>query len=244
MKLAEAIILAAGMGTRLRGLVDDRPKGLIAIDGQPLVGRSIALMRGAGIERITIVAGYRSDDYQQFAAGAADLRILVNDAFASTGSMASLAIALRATPDADVLIVESDIVYEARALSVIAAAPANATLISGPTGAGDEVWVHAPGGCLEAMSKHAAELVSVDGELVGITRLSADASASIVDAFDRFVAAHGNGRMDYETGGLVEIAAAHPIATPFVADLCWGEIDDDRHYARIVNQVWPALTAR
>jgi hypothetical protein len=48
--------------------------------------------------------------------------------------------------------------------------------------------------------------------------------------------------MDYETGGLVEIAPVYPIATSLVSDLCWGEIDDERHYARVVERVWPIIT--
>ena len=239
----DAIILAAGMGTRLRSVVDDRPKGLIEIGGQSLVGRSIALLREAGVRRVTIVAGYRADSYRRFAADRKDVRVLVNDAFASTGSMASLAVALEATPDLDVLILESDIVYESRALAAVLSGVDNATLISGPTAAGDEVWVSAEDGRLRAMSKRREELANVAGEFVGITRLSAPAAFAVLAVFKRFVTTHRHGRMDYETGGLVEIAPVYPIATSLIADLCWGEIDDEQQYARVVERVWPVVTS-
>lgn len=246
MSVTDAIILAAGTGTRLRGVVDDRPKGLIEFGGVALVGRSIALLRAAGIDRVTIVAGYRADLYHAFAGrlphGGA--RVLPNDAFETTGSMASLAIALDALRDRDVLILESDIVYEARALTaLLAGADADATLLSGPTGAGDEVWVSAPDGRLGAMSKTRGSLARVDGELVGITRLTAAGASAMRAAFDRFVVREGHGRMDYETGAMAAIAATYPIAAPLIADLCWGEIDDERHYRRVAEQVWPAVTA-
>jgi len=240
----DAIILAAGMGTRLRSLVDDRPKGLIEIDGEPLVGRSVKLLRRAGVRRITIVAGFQSSLYEEFAAPHDNVRVLVNPAFEQTGSMASLDIALGALPDRDVLILESDIVYEARALDLAAAPERDATLISGPTRAGDEVWVCAPSGRLVAMSKSAAELTSVAGEFVGITRLSPGAAAAMRDAFRRFVSQYGHGRMDYETGALVDIARSCAIHVPLIRDLCWGEIDDEGQYLRVVKEVWPAIVAR
>lgn len=245
MGARNAIILAAGMGTRLRGTVDDRPKGLLTIDGEAIVARSIALLREAGIATITIVAGYRAELYQAFAAAQPDVRIVLNDAFESTGSMASLMLGLEAAgdDDSDVLVLESDIVFEARALSIVLAnARHDVTLMSGPTGAGDEVWVSAPRGDLVAMSKVREQLPDVAGEFVGITRLSPAACAAMRDAFLGHVARRGNGRMDYETGALVEVAQRHPIAALLVPDLCWGEIDDERQYARVVEQVWPVVS--
>ncbi len=242
--IREAIILAAGIGSRLRAVIDDRPKGLIEIGGQSLVGRSVTLLRAAGIRRITIVAGYQAEAYHAFARDRNYIRVLINEAYETTGSMASLAVALDAMRDLDVLILESDIAYEARALSAVLSGAENATLLSGPTGAGDEVWVSSEAGRLLAMSKRREDLTNVAGEFVGITRLSAPAAFAAHAVFKRFERAHRHGRMDYETGGLVQIAPVYPIATSLVPDLCWGEIDDEHQYARVVERVWPVITAR
>lgn len=239
---ADAVILAAGMGTRLRSVTDDRPKGLIEFGGESLVGRSVRLLRGRGVERITLVAGYRAERYRAFAEGRPDVRVLVNDAFDGTGTMASLAVAIRDARDRPMLVLESDIVYEQRAIEIILAADApDATLVSGPTGAGDEVWVEAPGGLLRAMNKCRGELSSASGEFVGITRLSPAGAGEMLAAFDRFVDRHGHGRMDYETGALVEVAQARPVVALLVPDLCWGEIDDESQYERVARLVWPRV---
>lgn len=228
------------MGTRLRPVVGGIPKGLIDIGGETLVGRSMRLLRQAGVEAMTIVAGHGEQHYRDFTRGRSDVRIRVNSQYATSGSMASLAVGLGGLSD-DVLILESDIVYEPRALIAMGEGPADATLISGPTGAGDEVWVYAPDGCVRSMSKNVHELPAATGEFVGITRLSRNAAAAMLTAFEEFVLARHHGGMEYETGGLVRIARSFPIAAVLVHDLRWGEIDDERHFNRVIGEVWPAL---
>jgi len=234
---AHAIILAAGQGVRLRSVIDDRPKGLIDVAGETLVDRSIRLLRAAGIPRITIVAGYLAEWYRRFAASDPDTTVLTNAAFASTGSMASLATALRIAAPEDVLVLESDIIYEPRALAAILST-VDATLVSGPTDAGDEVWVDAAGGRLRAMSKDRRQLSAVVGEFVGITHLSRRVAAAMRAEFEAFAAAQGHERMDYETGALAAVAQRMPIAAVLVPDLQWGEIDDERQYARVTGMTW------
>jgi choline kinase len=230
------------MGTRLRSAVQGSPKGLLEIGGETLVGRSLRLLRAAGIDRATIVAGYAAEHYRRFAAGHSDVQVLENDRYATTGSMASLAVALD-TIDEPVLVLESDIVYESRALLLLLSGPPDATLVSGPTGAGDEVWVYAPGGDVVAMDKDRSRLTAAHGEFVGITKLSAATARAMRQAFAEFAATHGHGRMDYESDALVHVAKAVSVKALLVPDLCWGEIDDEHHLARVRRTVMPALVA-
>lgn len=50
----KAMIFAAGLGTRLRPLTNDRPKALVEIGGKPMLERVITKLAGAGFEDITI----------------------------------------------------------------------------------------------------------------------------------------------------------------------------------------------
>lgn len=56
----KAIILAAGRGSRMGGLTDSQPKCLSVLAGKTLLGWQLDAIRGAGIEDIGIVRGYRS----------------------------------------------------------------------------------------------------------------------------------------------------------------------------------------
>ncbi len=56
-----AVILAAGCGTRLRPLTDNRPKCMVELAGSSLLERQLMVLRAAGIDQITVVTGFRSD---------------------------------------------------------------------------------------------------------------------------------------------------------------------------------------
>ncbi len=56
-----AIILAAGMGMRLKPLTNDRPKSLVDVKGIPMVEQQIRFLHEAGIRDITLVSGYKAE---------------------------------------------------------------------------------------------------------------------------------------------------------------------------------------
>ena len=61
-----AIILAAGMGTRLKSLFLDVPKPLIPLDNVPLLQRVLFRLKKAGIRKFVVVTGYQSERIERF----------------------------------------------------------------------------------------------------------------------------------------------------------------------------------
>jgi NDP-sugar pyrophosphorylase family protein len=57
----DAIILAGGMGTRLREVVADRPKVLAEVDGRPFLARLLDQLADAGVERVVLSTGYMAE---------------------------------------------------------------------------------------------------------------------------------------------------------------------------------------
>ena len=57
----KAIILAAGMGTRLGKYTEDLPKCMLNFNGKPLIEQQVETLRRCGITDITIVRGYMPD---------------------------------------------------------------------------------------------------------------------------------------------------------------------------------------
>ena len=60
-KTKNAIILAAGFGMRMVPINVETSKGLLEVNGQPLIERTICQLREAGIENIYIVVGYMKE---------------------------------------------------------------------------------------------------------------------------------------------------------------------------------------
>lgn len=57
-KITSAMVLAAGMGTRLKPLTDEMPKPLINVGGVPVIIRTLRMLKKAGIERVVINTHY------------------------------------------------------------------------------------------------------------------------------------------------------------------------------------------
>lgn len=219
-----ACILAAGQGTRLGPL--PHPKGFLRLGERPIVAESLQRLRSVGISDVVVVTGHLASFYQELEG----VRLVHNADYARTGSLQSLA-AARELLTSDFLLLESDLIYEVRALEVLLANPhPDAVLLSGPTGAGDEVWVESQDGWLVSMSKDRNQLSNVTGELVGISRVSQE-------LYGKLLCQPGQ---HYECDGLVGCAPSHPIACPLVQDLLWAEIDDAKQLAR-AQRLHPSL---
>ena len=180
MKPQLAVILAAGMGTRLRDSHVGMPKGFLQLGGKPIIVESIERLRAAGIKQIIIVTGHLSEFYEALAERDDNIITVHNPKYAESGSMYSLWCAYDRI-DGSFLLLESDLIYEQRALTTLMNGPEEAILLSGKTNAGDEVYVETEGeffaGHLYNMSKDVDALGATPrGELVGITRISSELS--------------------------------------------------------------------
>ena len=232
-----AIVLAAGLGSRLRSVHAATPKGFVQIGGAPIIQRSVDALTRAGVESIVIVVGWMADMYRDWASSLGPAVTCVpNDDYASTGSLRSLLLGCATVPGGDVVIVESDLLYEARAAELLMAATSPDTmLVSGFTDSGDEVWVYGSNGRLEHLSKTSWDNREPVGELVGLTRLSAATVSAISEAaLELPASAH------YEDA-LNVVATTRDISLLRAPDLVWCEIDDEAHLSRARGIVWPRI---
>jgi choline kinase len=81
----KAIIVAAGMGSRLAPYTDDRPKTLVEINGKSILARQVDAYRAAGVTELNIVRGYMKEHIQVPGA-----RTFDNDAYRDNNILVSL----------------------------------------------------------------------------------------------------------------------------------------------------------
>jgi histidinol-phosphate/aromatic aminotransferase/cobyric acid decarboxylase-like protein/CTP:molybdopterin cytidylyltransferase MocA len=130
----KAIILAAGIGRRMRPLSDERHKTLLEVGGQTIMGRIIDGLQANGITRVSIVTGYRGAEVEDYVTRRfvdLDIRFIRNEVYATTNNIYSMALALEHIElDEDIVLIESDLIYEPAVLSrLIKSDHANVALV-------------------------------------------------------------------------------------------------------------------
>ena len=110
----QAVILAAGRGTRLRPLTDWRPKCLVRVHGKPILRHQLEALSDAGIRDCVIVVGYRAEQVRDTVGTRfRDLAItyVENELFDRTNNIYSLWMARRHLTE-DMLLLEGDVLFE------------------------------------------------------------------------------------------------------------------------------------
>lgn len=114
-----AVIMAAGKGTRFGSRTTMMPKGFIEFKGKPMVERSIENLISVGIKRIIIGTGYHKEWYEDLKIKYPQVVTVFSPVYADSNSMETLYRCRHAIGKRDFLLLESDLVYERKALSLL-----------------------------------------------------------------------------------------------------------------------------
>lgn len=102
----KGLILAAGRGSRMGNLTEDRPKCLVPLRGKSLLDWQLAALRGGGVVRLAAVRGYRGERLEAYGFALFD-----NPRWRETNMVMSLACASEWLQDEPCIVSYSDIVY-------------------------------------------------------------------------------------------------------------------------------------
>jgi len=189
----QTLILAAGRGSRLRPLTDDRPKCMVELGGIPLLHRQLTALRSVGVGDVTVVAGYRAD-----AIRAEDVSVIVNSRHDVTNMVATLLCAEKVlTSGADVLVSYGDIVCEPRVIKLVveSRAPLSVAVdaqwrayweLRFPDPLTDaETLQLRDDGTIADIGRRPRSFDEIQGQYLGLLKVTAEAAAWIVDMCHR-----------------------------------------------------------
>lgn len=116
----QSIILAAGMGKRLKKYTKDGTKCMVPVNGKPIIDYTLEALLNAGINKITIVIGYKGEKlkkYIQEKHPGLDINYIENPVYDKTNNIYSLYLAKEILTADDTVLLESDLVFKPEIIS-------------------------------------------------------------------------------------------------------------------------------
>ncbi len=228
-----AIILAAGTGSRLRPLTIDQPKACVTVDGIPIGEHQLRAYDAAGFDTVSVVAGYMPTEISRLCDRldselAVDIDVIENPAFANTDNMYSLYCARDVVAGEPFVLSNGDVVFDPTVVEQLGAVTDHSAIAVDADRYDPEamkITVDADervSGISKEFSPAEAAATSID-----LYRFSAETSTKLFDRITTRI------EVDEEYTGWTEIAlddilsqSHHDVRPVDIAGADWVEIDE------------------
>ncbi len=228
----EMIILAAGLGTRLSPITDDRPKCLAPLHGRPLLEWQIAAARACGLDDIVVVGGYMQDKLRPY-----DVRIASNPRYRETNMVYTLDCGLKDI-EQEIVVAYGDIVYEPRVLLTLLQSKASIAVavdsgwrgywearMTDPLSDAESLKL-ARDGRIVSIGQKPEKIEDIEAQYIGLMKFTPKGVANVTEAI-RAIRHADRYRFEtmYMTDLLQHMIDAGTVVRPAVSARGWFEID-------------------
>jgi choline kinase len=222
----KAVILAAGIGNRLKPLTDNMPKSLIKIKGRTILERMLDRLVAAGIREVSLVVGHKKEMISAAAGGrykTASCKYLVNPDY-RLGSILSLWAAREEIGRDDIILMDADVVFEEEVLKrLLGSRNPDCFLVDKSfKDSGEEMKVVLLGGKVVQIARKITREHDAAGEGVGFCRISAGSGPELLKSLEKKICL--NRLCDYEMA-LDDLVGKIHAGAEEVTGLNWTEID-------------------
>lgn len=181
-----AVILAAGLGSRLKTLTAGKPKCMVTVNGRCIIDYQIGALLAAGVESVHVVTGFRAEQLEAHLRSQypGDTRIscVENADYASTNNMYSLSLCADMVGGEQFLLMNADVVFDESIVRSLVEAPGSRICVD--VGAYNEesmkVALAADGASLGSISKAIPAPDSL-GCSIDVYRFDAEDSTTLFD---------------------------------------------------------------
>lgn len=235
-------MFAAGVGKRLQGVTQGRPKCLVDIGGRTLLSRHVEYLGRLGVCQVVLVVGYAQDYIRKAMAAdpfAHEIRWVVNEQF-TRGSMTSLW-AARSEMDDDMVLMDADVLYAPSILARLVHSSFPTALLMDETvkQESEECMIAAKTGRVLTLSKTLPSAYDEAGEGVGFLKVQRQDIPALLQSVRAYVEA-GALDMEYEDA-LKGFFEKVPVGYEKIGGLPWIEIDFPEDIDRAASEILPAV---
>jgi len=233
----KAVILAAGVASRLRPLTNEIPKCLLEVGGKLILERAIDNILENGINDIVIVTGFLREKIEIFVKNkykGVDFTFLHNDVYDSTNNIYSLWLCKDVIENSDILLMDADIVFEGEIIKRLVNSKYKDCLALNDHQLGDEEIKVIVGS--ENAITEISKVCSIDnaiGESVGIELFSKDLLEILYLELDMMIKLEGLDHVFYELAFERIIKKGIKIYPVNITDLFSMEIDTIEDYEEV-----------
>lgn len=234
-----AVILAAGHGSRMGALTAARPKALLEVAGYSLIDRQIDALTMSGIGNITVVTGYQHDRIHEHLG--TRVSYVRNERYSKSNSLYSLWLARDVLRRGSV-VMNADVLVSPLLVARLLGAPARDAALVDPRedlGA-EEMKVRLGNGFIEEFSKD-MPVDRAHGENVGILKFSREGGTRLAHHLDTLV--HVGMTNAWAPLAFAAFARERPLAAVSTRGIPWTEIDFPEDLARAEQVLAPQLAA-
>lgn len=164
----KAIIMAAGIGSRISSIIGDKPKSLIMADGETLIARMVRILKNRNVDDITVITGYKSQLIRDELGS--QVIYFHNPLYSVTNSITSLWLA-KERLDEDVLLMNADLYVEENVIDVALAQTQHVVMLSDCTRIEDADFRFGVNGDRIIKTGNQLKNHETDCEYVGIVRI-------------------------------------------------------------------------
>ena len=225
----KAVILAAGIASRLRPLTNDRPKCLLEIGGKCLLQRSFDGLIQNGITEFVVVTGYLHEQIEAFLNNRyqeVSITYIYNEQYASTNNIYSLWLARPEVEGKEMLLLDSDILFDPQIVARLLASEHQDILALNNHPLGEEEMKIVPDG--EGKVKEISKTCAISdaaGESIGIERMSASYTTALYKELKVMMEQEGLVNIFYERAFERLILQGHTFWIEDTTDLFSTELD-------------------